>query len=68
MAVQIPGKPAALKHVAAHLVSEIRAGNIVEISGLNEATLSRAEIRRLEWALGEISRRLLKIAGQEPAE
>ena len=66
--VQIPTKPAALKHLAAYLVSEMQAGNIAEISGLDEATLTRAEMGRLEWALEEISRRLLKIGGQEPAE
>lgn len=66
--VQIPTKPAALKHVVTALIGDIRAGNVDLAAGLNEDTLTRAEMGRLEWALEEISRRLLKIGGQEPAE
>jgi len=66
--VQIPTKPAALKHVVTALIGDIRAGNVDLAAGLNEDTLTRAEMGRLVQAKEEVIRRLAKIGRQEPAE
>lgn len=64
---RIPGKPAALKHVASYMAQGMKPGDLYESTGLSYGGLTSAEVRRLEWAIGEVRRRLLKMAG-EPAE
>jgi hypothetical protein len=68
--IRIPGKPAALKHVASYVAGQMKPDDLFGSTGLSHYhdQLTSAEIRRLEWAIGEVQRRLLKIGGQEPAE
>jgi hypothetical protein len=69
--VRIPGKPAALKHVASYMAARMSPEDLFGSTGLSyhHDRLTSAEIRRLEWAIGEVQRRLRKIAGaEEPAE
>jgi len=63
MAGQIPTRAAALKHVATVLIGAIQAGDIIETGGLDETTLTKAEMGRLEWAMGDVAGRLAKLGG-----
>jgi hypothetical protein len=64
--VKIPTKKAALRLVASHLAGNLGASTTDEI--LNsvevEESLTPAEVKRLDWAVDEVTRRLYTMGGR----
>ena len=67
--VQIPNRKTALRQVARHMASNLQASaDYDEAAGVDEDSLTPAEMRRLDWAVDEVLRRLHAMGGAGPVK